>query len=178
MKNQTKFFILLGLFLLIVVFAVQWMTSNKQVELQVPPSKSQAVVTIAESGVPIKARTNPTGTQNTGQNTNTAKDAPTSPVEKTIRASINFSNGKKYEGLVFAQNAFEALQEIAKVQNFTVVTKDYKYGKMVEKIADTASDAQNFWSYSVNGKMGNVSGSMYVLHPNDTVEWVYTKINK
>jgi hypothetical protein len=176
MKRQTKILIFIGALLLVVVFAAQWVINSKQSELQVPASTSQAVVTIAESITPTRVRVMPTTSQNSGQNT--AQIQPTNPAEKNIPVTVVFSEGKKYEETVFAQNAFMALQEIAKIHNFPIVTKDYKYGKMVEKVGDLASDAQNFWGYSVNGKMGNVAGNMYVLHPNDTVEWKYTKINK
>lgn len=98
------------------------------------------------------------------------------PQTKTELITLDFGNGKKITGEVSTQSAYQALVEVAKANNLEVLSKEYKYGRMVEKVGETGSSAKYFWMYSVNGKPGQIAADRFVIYPGDKVEWVYTKM--
>lgn len=64
----------------------------------------------------------------------------------------------------------------AKEINYEVTTKTYDFGLMVESINGIKNGAENFWSYSINGKMGSIAADKFILKDGDKVEWKFTKI--
>lgn len=109
-----------------------------------------------------------------------AENITTSPAidTNTEFITIDFGNGKKIAGEVATQSAYQALVEVAKTNKLEVASKEYKFGRMVEKVGDTGQSKSHFWMYSVNGKPGQIAADRYVIHPGDKVEWVYQKINQ
>lgn len=107
---------------------------------------------------------------------------PASVTQQEIKASlsVDYGSGKSvFYDAVKIQNGETAYSLLVKKMNETnisVQTKSYDYGTMVESVNGVASSQTYFWSYLVNGQMGNVSADKYVLSPNDKVEWKYTKI--
>lgn len=100
------------------------------------------------------------------------------PQTKTELVTIDFGNGKKITGEVSTQSAYQALLQVAKANNLEISTKRYKFGVMVEKVGETGMSPSYFWSYSVNGKPGQIAADRFVINPGDKVEWVYTKMQK
>ena len=94
--------------------------------------------------------------------------------------TVDYGNGKStsYENLGITTNetAFSLLKKKMDETGVVIKTKNYDYGTMVESIGGTAASSEYFWGYTVNGQMGSVSADKYVLNPDDSVEWVYTKI--
>ncbi len=105
-----------------------------------------------------------------------SNSTPSSSVRNTWQVSIDFGNGNKVEGGVFAQTAYDALQKIAKEKDIKIETKQYKLGVMITKIGEMAGSNQYYWSYKVNGKMGTVASDRFILKPGDQIEWEYTKV--
>lgn len=100
------------------------------------------------------------------------------PQAKTETVIIDFGNGKKITGEASAQSAYQALLQVAKANNLEISAKQYKFGMMVEKVGETGMSPDYFWSYSVNGKPGQIAADRFVINPGDKVEWMYTKIQK
>jgi hypothetical protein len=73
-----------------------------------------------------------------------------------------------------ADNAFVALQSIAKQKNLELKTKQYDFGVFVEAIGTLANTKEKSWIYFVNGKSGEVASDKYEVKQNDIVEWKYT----
>lgn len=159
MKKQTMFLVILGFIVLIIVIAGQLLV-GKQAEVSVSPSTPQALVTL-ESG--------------SGSG---SSPVPTAKIQGDVSVTLDFGNGNVVSEKVYAQNAFMALSQLSSGRGYTVSTKDFKYGRLVEKIDDKANNSSFFWSYRVNGKLGQVASDKYIVHPNDTVEWKYEKVNK
>ncbi len=101
-----------------------------------------------------------------------------SPDINIQNVSINFSNNKIITATVYAQTAYDALGKLANEKNLKVEIKQFKYGIMVTKIGETASSNQYYWSYKVNGKLGEVASDRFILKPGDKVEWEYVKITQ
>lgn len=98
------------------------------------------------------------------------------PTPSGITVTVDFGDGSKTTEKTFGQNAYQVLVEVSKLRNWPLETKEYKYGKMVERIGDKTADKNNFWLYSVNGKAGQIASDKYVVYPGDEVEWRYTRI--
>lgn len=94
----------------------------------------------------------------------------------SITISINLGGDNILSGNVEAKNAYEALDKLAEREGIEIKTKQYKYGLLVEKIGEKVNSKEAFWSYSVNGKAGNIASDRYVIYPEDKVEWRYEKI--
>jgi len=102
--------------------------------------------------------------------------SPTPLTIKTESVLVDFGNGRKIKGEVATQSAYQALVITAKKNDMEVEAKEYKYGMRVTKIGDTANSSDHYWTYSVNGKPGQIAADRYVIHPGDKVEWVYKKV--
>jgi len=97
--------------------------------------------------------------------------------QKQIAVFVDFGNGRKLDGGVMATNAFEALTNLAKERNITVETKEFKFGRMVEAVDGVKNSNFAAWSYSVNGKLGQIAADRQPVNPKDTVMWEYKRIN-
>ncbi|MCJ7740093.1 DUF4430 domain-containing protein [Candidatus Microgenomates bacterium] len=115
----------------------------------------------------------------------TQREAPTrevaiyptvTPVRKPIEVAVDFGDGLKTSGTVEAKNAYEAINAIAREKKWQVVAKEYKYGVMVEKIDGKENNKTYFWSYSINGKPGQIAADQNPVNPGDKVEWIYKKL--
>lgn len=73
-----------------------------------------------------------------------------------------------------ADNAFVALQSIAKQNNLELKTKQYDFGVFVESVGALANTKEKSWIYFINGKSGDVASDKYEVKQNDIVEWKYT----
>lgn len=107
---------------------------------------------------------------------NNAPSSTPIPTPSGISVIVDFGDSNKITERVSGQTAYQVLTEAAKMKNLEVETKDYKYGKMVERIGDRTADKNNFWLYSVNGKAGQIAADKYVVYPGDLVEWKFNKI--
>ncbi len=99
------------------------------------------------------------------------------PQKKNETVTIDFGNGRKIAGETATQSAYQALLQVAKANNLTVESKQYKYGIMVTKVGDFLGSADAGWMYSVNGKPGQIAADRYVIYPGDKVDWEYKKFN-
>lgn len=97
--------------------------------------------------------------------------------QKQIAVLVDFGNGRKLDGGVVAVNAYEALAILAKERNIEVSAKEYKFGRMVEAVDSVKNSNFAAWSYSVNGKLGQIAADRQTVNPNDTVMWEYKKLN-
>lgn len=86
---------------------------------------------------------------------------------------IDFGDGTIFNENVKANTVYDALVKAAEINKVKVEAKEYKYGFLVEKIANTANSADKFWTYYVNGKMGRIASDRAFIHPNDVIEWKY-----
>lgn len=107
-------------------------------------------------------------------------DAPTSflspsPVSSEVTVSLDFGDGQKITAQTQAPNAYQALVNVGKQKGFRIEVQQYKYGVMVTGIGDKKGTDQLIWRYKVNGKGGDVASDRFIIHPADTVEWVYVK---
>lgn len=111
-----------------------------------------------------------------------ARELPTleisSKSEESITVDVDFNDGNKLSGEVEAGSVYEALERLAKKNGIKVEAKQYKYGLLVEKIGQKQNSKDFFWSYSVNGKVGNIACDRYLVYPGDRVEWKYSKITQ
>lgn len=98
------------------------------------------------------------------------------PIPQVETVIVDFGDGTKLTEEVSVKNAYEALEKIAKDKNLNVSTKQYKFGLMVEKIGQKANSNEYAWSYSVNGKLGQVASNIHTIYPGDKVEWAYKKL--
>ena len=57
--------------------------------------------------------------------------------------------------------------------SFTVETKHYSFGDMVQSINGLAADDTHYWSFYVNGKSSDIGASDYLSKSTDTLEWKY-----
>jgi len=73
-----------------------------------------------------------------------------------------------------ADNAFVALQSIAKQKNLELKTKQYDFGVFVEAVGALSNTKEKSWIYFINGKSGSVASDKYEVKQNDIVEWKYT----
>ncbi len=103
------------------------------------------------------------------------------PAQKSyVDLSIEFEEGsvRTYEDIEIKADdtPYSVLASKMAETGSEVKTKKYDFGLMVEEIDGTASSDTYFWSYLVNGQMGNVASDKYILKDKDVVEWKYTKI--
>lgn len=96
---------------------------------------------------------------------------------KEIAVVIDFGNGRRIEGGVNAANAFEALSILTRARDITIAVKEYKFGVLVESIDNLKNTNVSAWSYSVNGKPGQIAADRQLINSNDTVTWEYKRIN-
>ena len=97
-----------------------------------------------------------------------------------VNLLIDFGGGKttSYENVEVNENdtVYSLLVKKTKETNYEVTTKTYDFGLMVESINGVSASSSNYWSYSVNGQMGNVAADKFILNDGDKVEWKYTPI--
>lgn len=98
-----------------------------------------------------------------------------SPVLQDIAVSIDFGDGKKITTKTQAQNAYQALATVGKEKGFTAEVQQYKYGVVVTSVGEKKGTVPFFWMYKVNGKKGEIASDRFIIHPGDTVEWIYVK---
>lgn len=149
MKNQTRLLIIAALVFVLAVSAVQFIWRGS-VNLTLPEISTRSIFKLNEA----ETKTEP---------------------EKIESVMIDFGNGKTVKGKVSTQNAYQALAALAAEKNLSVETKQYKYGLMVTKIGDTASSGNSGWTYTVNGKPGQIASDRYIIYPGDIIEWKFTK---
>ncbi len=115
----------------------------------------------------------------------TPREAPTrevvlyptvTPIKKPIEIAVDFGEGQKVSSTVEAKNAYEAINAIAREKSWQIEAKEYKYGVMVEKINGIPNDKAHFWSYSINGKPGQIAADQNPVNPGDKVEWIFKKL--
>lgn len=98
-----------------------------------------------------------------------------SPYKNAVSIWIEFGDGKVITGETFATTVYEALAEIAKTNDLTVETKQYKYGMIVERIGKDKNEQGKYWLYSINGKMAEIAADKYLVYPKDKIVWTYGK---
>ena len=87
---------------------------------------------------------------------------------------LDFGDGRKITQDAKAQTAFEALQILSSAKGYKIISKQYKYGLIVEEVNKVKNSAQKSWLYFVNGKLGNIAADRYILTSNDVIEWKYS----
>lgn len=97
--------------------------------------------------------------------------------KKEIAVIVDFGNGRRIEGAVSATNAYEALSTLTRARDIAITVKEYKFGVLVESIDDLKNTNVSAWSYSVNGKPGQIAADRQLVNSKDTVTWEYKRIN-
>ncbi|OGG03924.1 hypothetical protein A2W14_05645 [Candidatus Gottesmanbacteria bacterium RBG_16_37_8] len=92
--------------------------------------------------------------------------------ENTV--TVDFGDGRKIEKNVKAETPFRALQMVSDSEGFAVLTKEYKYGLIVEEINNVKNNSGKYWLYSVNNQPGKIAADRYQLNAGDVVKWEYT----
>ncbi len=113
---------------------------------------------------------------NTTQSTDTTADTN---VPETLQVTVAVDAGNDSSDLYLVEvprgtSALAALQKAAEENNFTVGTKHYDFGDLVDSINNVASTGKKFWLFSVNGEAASVGAGAYTVNDGDTVEFVYT----
>lgn len=93
-----------------------------------------------------------------------------------VSAIVDFGDGTVWKEMVKADTAYNALVKVADLKKVKVTTQQFKYGVMVEKVANVGNTAQKGWTFYVNGKLGRISSDRTYVHSSDVVEWKYTDI--
>jgi|SRR3989338_10206530 len=143
--------VLIVLFVILASVLVAQFTLIKDRKLDIDPGKSQ----------PVTSLNNP--------------DADYFRREEN-KVIVDFGNGQKAEKTLKAKTPFAALEMLASSEGFEIITKQYKYGLMVEEINRVANTPEKFWLYSVNGKPGKISADLYKLNSGDVIEWSYVNV--
>ena len=90
------------------------------------------------------------------------------------KITVDFGDGRQINQNIKASTPLKALEEVSLSQGYKIVTKQYKYGFMVEEINRVKNAGDKYWAYSVNGDPGKIAADLYNLAPGDKVEWKYT----
>jgi hypothetical protein len=69
------------------------------------------------------------------------------------------------------KNALELLKA-----KYTVETKTYSFGEMVQSINGKAADDKHYWAFMVNGVASEVGADAYKTKSTDMIEWKYTAL--
>lgn len=100
----------------------------------------------------------------------------TPEVQEQVNSVVDFGDGTVWKEKVKADTAYNALVKVADVKKVKVTTQQYKYGVMVEKVANVANTPQKGWTFYVNGKLGRISSDRTYVRSGDMVEWKYSDI--
>lgn len=73
------------------------------------------------------------------------------------------------------KTAFEALQKIAKNNNWPIITKQYDFGIFIEGINGQLNNKEKAWIFFVNQEAGKIAADKQAVKPGDVVEWKYEK---
>ena len=90
------------------------------------------------------------------------------------KVTIDFGDGRKVTQNADAKSALSALEKVASGKGYKIITKEYKYGSIVEEVNRVKNTSANNWIYSVNGIPGKIAADRYILNPGDEVEWKYS----
>lgn len=93
-----------------------------------------------------------------------------------VSAIVDFGDGTVWKEMVRTDTAYNALVKVADVKKVKVITQQFKYGVIVEKVANIANTPQKGWTFYVNGKLGRISSDRTYVRSGDVVEWKYTDI--
>lgn len=126
----------------------------------------------------VSERNETTGQESRSFSAPTLISASATPTVEEVSVVIDFGNGKKLEGQVAGKTAYEVLENLVKEKNLEVRAKQYKYGLLVEKIAEYEGSSTYAWMYSVNGKAGRIAADRYQVKPNDKIDWKFEKFSQ
>lgn len=96
-------------------------------------------------------------------------------VNKAVTVTLNFGNKISTVSGLTAVNAFEALKQAAQKENLILVTKDYDFGTMVQKIGEYENLPDKAWIYYLNGESATQAANVQPVKSGDEVEWKYEK---
>jgi len=150
MKKHIVFPIAIVIVLLLVVAGQIYI--SRQANVPLPQSKVQELVPPSGSSPTI---------------------IPTAVAKNTV--VIDFGNGTKWSEKSSGANVYEATLNVVKAKGVTIADKQYKYGKMIERIGDVSNSKTSYWSYLVNGKPGTIAADRQIIYPGDKIEWKYVK---
>ncbi|MBI3956501.1 MAG: DUF4430 domain-containing protein [Candidatus Kerfeldbacteria bacterium] len=106
-------------------------------------------------------------------------DNANSPAVFTIPLKITKSGDDTKEYRLTIESvttALRLLENAAAENNFTIQTKTFDFGVLVEGIDGINADNSNFWSFYVNGVPATVGAGDYTLKDGDTVEFRYESL--
>lgn len=90
-----------------------------------------------------------------------------------ITVSIDFGDGKKIIEESSGSNVYQALVEVGRKRNIAIESKEYKYGRRIEKIGEKANSSHSTWSYIVNGKQIMIAPDRYPIYKGAKIEFIY-----
>ncbi|OGF99712.1 hypothetical protein A2Y99_01940 [Candidatus Gottesmanbacteria bacterium RBG_13_37_7] len=149
MKKLNKIYFLIGLILIVILVSGQILFHKK--EITTVSDNKERFVEISIS----------------------AQKQTITPAKQAVTVEIVFGGSGNMTGSSLSNNAYQVLNDVVKSNKIGIETKQYKFGLMVEKIGDRKNSTSAFWSYSVNGKMGNIAADKYLVYPGDKVVWKY-----
>ncbi len=91
-------------------------------------------------------------------------------------ATLTINNGKTTRSMVMTLNpgvsALDLVIRAGMRENFTVETKKYDFGTIVESIDGVrGGDQKKYWLYYVNGKQATVGADAYKVQSGDTIDF-------
>lgn len=93
-----------------------------------------------------------------------------------VEVAVKFDQKKTITQAVTATTAFAALEKLAQEKGWTLATKDYAFGKLVESIDGVKSNQKLVWIFYVNGAAADRASDKFELRSGDEVEWRYEAV--
>ncbi len=154
MKKQTVV-IISGIFLITLFIVIAQVFVRRQSDVSLPQTKTQELLPPTEGTSVVF----PTKGKEVGETT----------------VIIDFGNGTRWTGKASGATVYEATIQFIRAKGATFEEKEYKFGKMIEKIGNLGNSKDSYWSFFVNNKAGRVAADKTAVYPNDTIEWRYVK---
>jgi len=154
MKKQTLA-IISGLFLTLLFIVIVQIFVNREANFPPPSSKTQEFLP-PEKNIPTVVPTK-------------------SPENKEMTLIIDFGNGTRLVDKSSGATVYEATVNFLKAKGTKFEEKEYKFGKMIEKIGNFGNSQTGYWVFFVNNKSGRVAADKTAIYPGDVIEWKYQK---
>ena len=95
---------------------------------------------------------------------------------KKIRITIIAGESSYPLSVNEGSNAYEAMEELAKVGDFQFKAKYFSsLGYQINEINGKKENAGYYWTFYINSKYSNIGASSYKLKEGDVIEWRYEK---
>jgi hypothetical protein len=109
---------------------------------------------------------------------NTPSPTPTpTTIEEKNKATLTINNGSGSKTYTYEftgeRTVFDALKDIAEVENIDLVTEQYNFGVFIKSLDGYENDQYSAWVYTVNGESVMVGADQKMINDKDAIEWKY-----